>query len=441
MRFRTGIATTSGRRPRVTVMLAGGVLATTLVACSSTATPGSSGPSTKSTIPPAAFRGTTGLTATSVHIGNVSTLTGGLFEGAPVGVQAYVDYINSIGGVNGRRIVVDGADDGYNNGANNKALTQQDIARDFAMVGSFSLNDAFGGTVLAANPSVPNVSVALDGANNDLPNTFSPSPAPGGWQLGPLVYFQKKYPDDVLHAGALVANQASAITKWNGEKAAMQHLGYKIVDDPTFDITQTDFTQYVIAMRNAGVKILFIEQMPENYASAVFKALAQQNFHPVVVLGASTYSEALVPASGGASATDGSYLEQAASLYLGEDAASIPAVGQFLAQVQKSSPGFKPDLFTLYGWISAELFVQALRVAGPNPSRGLVLQALRSIKTYTAGNLIAPVDPAAKTPASCYLIGQIKGGQFARVDDTALNSPNGGYRCDQPYFYPPGTKP
>jgi len=441
MRFRTGIATTSGRGPRVTVILVVGVLATTLVACSSTSTQGPSSSSTKSTIPPAALRGTTGLTPTTVRIGNVSTLFGGLFKGAPVGVQAYADYINSMGGVNGRKIVVDGADDGYNNGANNKALTQQDMTTDFAMVGSFSLNDAFGGTALAADPSVPNVSVALDGANNNLPNTFSPSPASGGWQLGPLVYFQKKYPNDVLHAGALIANQASAITKWNGEKAAMQHLGYHVAYDPTFDITQTDFTQYVIAMRNAGVKILFVEQMPENYASAVFKALAQQNFHPVVVLGASTYSQALVPASGGASATDGSYLEQSASLYLGEDTASIPADSQFLSQVQKSSPDFKPDLFTLYGWISAQLFVQALRAAGANPTRGSVLQALRSIKTFTGGYLIAPVNPAAKTPASCYIIAQIKSGQFTRVDDTALSSPNGGYRRDQPYFYPPGTKP
>jgi branched-chain amino acid transport system substrate-binding protein len=376
-----------------------------------------------------------------VRIGNVSTLTLGLFKGSQVGVKAYADYINSLGGVNGRKIVVDGADDGYNNGANNKALTQQDMTTDFAMVGSFSLNDAFGGTVLAADPSVPNVSIALDNATNNLPNSFSPGGASTGWQLGPLVYFQKKYPNDVLHAGALISNQASAITKWNGEKAAMQHLGYHVAYDPTFDITQTDFTRNVIAMRNAGVKILFVEQMPENYASAVFKALAQQNFHPVVVLGASTYSQALVAASGGASATDGSYLEQNTSLYLGEDTASIPAVKQFLSWVQTTSPGFKPDLFTLYGWISAELFVQALRVAGPNPSRGLLLQALRSIKTFTGGNLIAPANPAGKVPATCYIIAQIKSGQFTRVDDTALSSPNGGYRCDQPYFYPPGTKP
>ena len=90
----------------------------------------------------------------------------------------------------------------------------------------------------------------------------------------------------------------------------MVHLGYKVVYDPTFDITTTDFTQYVVNMKNDGVKILFIEQMPENYAAAVVKALNQQDFHPVVVFGGSTYSEELVPTPGGAAAIDGAYMEQ-----------------------------------------------------------------------------------------------------------------------------------
>ena len=75
-------------------------------------------------------------------------------------------------------------------------------------------------------------------------------------------------------------------------------------------------------MRNAGVKILFLEQMPQNYAAAVIQALNQQDFHPVVVLGGSTYSEELVPNSGGAAAIDGAYMEQNTSLYLGEDASA-----------------------------------------------------------------------------------------------------------------------
>ena len=433
-------------RARSVLVTAGLVAATALTACSSTASPSAatSGSSASapgsSAIPASAFADRTGLTSTTVRIGNVSTTTGGLFSGAPVGVQAYAAYVNSTGGVDGRKIVVDSTGDTYNDGAQNKALTQQDIGRDFAMVGSFSLNDGYGGTVLAANPGVPNVSVSLDQATNDLPNTFSPQPSVGGWELGPLVYFQKKYPTDVLHAGALIAGEPSAETDWAGEKAAMEHLGYKVVYSPTFQITQTTFTQNVIAMRNAGVRILFIEQMPENYASAVFQALDAQDFHPVVVLGASTYSNALVAASGGPAATDGAYLEQALSLYLGGDAAAIPAVSTFLSWVQKVSPGFKPDLYTLYGWVSAELFVRAFRNAGSDPSRGSELRALRAIDHFSAGNLIAPSDPAAKTPSSCYIIARITGGTFVRTDDPPTSGPTGGYRCDEPYFYPPGYK-
>ena len=70
----------------------------------------------------------------------------------------------------------------------------------------------------------------------------------------------------------------------------MEKVGYKVIYDPTYAVTQTDFTQNVIAMKNAGVKILFVDQMPEDYASALLKDLVQQNFHPLVVLGAATYS-------------------------------------------------------------------------------------------------------------------------------------------------------
>ncbi len=333
-------------------------------------------------------------------------------------MQAYADYVNSTGGVNGRKLQVDPGDDG-DSGATNKQLTQADIDKDFAMVGSFSLQDGFGGTVLAANPGVPNVSPTLDLSTTKLPNSFSPAPSSGGWQLGPLTYFKTKYPGTVTHAGALVADIQPAPTLFNGEKAAMDHLGYKLVYDQTFDVTQQDFNQNVIAMRNAGVKILFIEQMPQNYAGAVIKALNQQNFHPVVVLGASTYSEALVRLVRGAANINGSYLEQNAALYLGEDAASLPAVNTFLTWIQKAQPGFKADLYSFYGWINAELFVQALRAAGPNPSRGSVLQALRNITSFSGGYLVGTSNPAKKVPTNCYIIAHIVNGQIQTAGRSA----------------------
>jgi ABC-type branched-subunit amino acid transport system substrate-binding protein len=417
------------------------IAAIMLAACASTASPAQKATSFGSfkprpPIPASAFKDHTGITASSVAIGNIATLSAGLFEGAAVGTRAYADYVNSQGGVNGRKLKVDSYDDQFS-GNLNKQLTNDAVQKDFATVGGFSLEDSFGATVLGVNTQVPNIGESLSAAANALPNTFNPDPPAGGYYLGPLVYFQKKYPSDVLHTGALVADYGAAETVWDGEKAAMNHLGYKVIADPTFPVSQTDFTQNIVAMKQAGVKILFLEQMPENYASSVIQALNQQDFHPVVVLGTSTYSEELVPASGGAAAIDGAYLEQPTSLFLGEDVGKIPAVSTFLTWVQTASPGFKADYYTLAGWLSAELFTQALRDAGADPSRGSVLQALRGITSFSGDNLIGAANPSAKKPTNCYILAQIDKGKFQRLDDPPVSGPTHGYRCDQPYYYPP----
>ena len=143
-------------------------------------------------IPQSAYSDHTGITATQIKIGNVATLAvGGLFKGALVGTEAYADYVNSIGGVNGRKIVVDSYDDGYT-GTGNKQATQTGDRNDAALVGDFSTFDSYGGTVLAQNPGVPDVSQVLDPATNKLPNVYSAVPLGGGWQEGALQYFWKK---------------------------------------------------------------------------------------------------------------------------------------------------------------------------------------------------------------------------------------------------------
>jgi len=420
------------------------LVALTTVACSSTnsssTTTTSVGGSSSgsSSIPASAFSDHTGITSDSVNVTNVSTLTGGLFKGAAVGTQAYADYVNSTGGVNGRKVLVTSADDGFT-GATNKQSTQNGISNGFALVGSFSLEDSYGGALLAQSPGIPDVSVTLDPATSKLPNVFNPQPSANGWEEGPLQYFKSKFPQDIDAVGSLVSSAAAAQPGWNGEKYAMEQVGYKIIYSPTFAITQTDFTQNVIEMKAAGVKMLFIDQMPENYASSVLRSLVQQNFHPVVVLGGAAYSNALVAASGGASAVNGDYLSQNQSLYQGQDSAAIAAVATFLHWVDVASPGFQPDLFTLYGWLSAELFAQGLKNAGSNPSRGSVLQALNKITTFDGNHIIPPANPVAKTLSNCYLLGQVVNGDFQRLDDPPVNSGTNGYRCDYSYVTPPGA--
>ncbi len=429
-------------RRRIRTLGSVALVAVGTMACTSTASSPTtvvSGAAHGSAIPASAYDDHTGITATSIHIGNVSTLSlGGLFEGALVGTRAYADYVNSVGGVDGRKIYVDSGNDNYT-GAGNKQATQEAIDNDAALVGDFSTFDGFGGALLAEHPGIPDVSVVLDDKTNSLPNVFSPVPLRQGWLEGPLQYFKQRFPTGVTAVGALVADLPSTEVQWQNEKYVMQKLGYKVVYDETYDESQVDFTQNVIAMRNDGVKVLFIDQMPEMYASALLKDLAQQSFRPHIVLGASAYSSRLAAASGGASAVAGAYLNQTASLYLGADESAIPAVATFLHWVNVASPGFKPDLFTMYGWISGSLFATAVKNAGSDPSRGSILRALSRITTFDAGHIIAPTDPAAKTGSNCYLIAQVVGTRFQRLDDPPIAGSTNGYRCDYQYVTRPNS--
>jgi branched-chain amino acid transport system substrate-binding protein len=413
----------------------------TLTACSSTSGPPStttgtsssaSGAAYRAPIPTSAFSDTTGLTTTEVRIGNVSTESLGLFTGAIVGTQAYADYINSSGGVNGRRLVIDPLDDQFT-GATNKQQTQNAISNDFALVGSFSLEDSFGETVLAQNPQVPDVSTTLAPSLSTLPNVFSANPTGLGWPNGPLNYFKGLYPTQALHTAVLTSTLPSALAIWNVEKPVMIDAGYRLAYSAQVPVTQTDFSQNVVAMRQAGVQLIYSDQLPENYAGALLKALSQQNFHPVLVIGTASYSEALVPAAGGAAAVDGSNMEMPNALFLGEDASQIPAVDTFQKWVQKASPGFKADYYTLAGWANTQLFVQALKAAGNSPTRGSVQHQLRNITSFDAANLLAPTDPAQRTPATCYLIAKVVNGKFVRSNDPPVSGPTSGYRCDGKY--------
>src|SRR5205085_2015025 len=78
-----------------------------------------------------------GITADTITLGNVATLSGpvpGLFQGAVIGTQAWAAYQNSIGGIAGRKIKLEIRDDQFDTGQN-RAATQDLIPKVFALVG------------------------------------------------------------------------------------------------------------------------------------------------------------------------------------------------------------------------------------------------------------------------------------------------------------------
>lgn len=360
-------------------------------------------------------------------IGNVSTLGGpvpGLFEGALVGTNAYLTSIDAAGGVDGRELRLLSADDAFSC-AQNEAQTRSLASKVIAFAGSFSLFDNCGGKVLAAHPQIPDVSVTLSSFTSSLPNDFSVDPLVPGWEAGPLLWFKKHFPRAVKHVGTLVAQVPSAEAQWAGEKQAMQKVGFHVVYDTTFGPLDTNFTSQVIAMQHAGVEAVDLSDMNGATAARIVSAMFQQGFKPPLVFSAGPiYTSSFVARAGGASVADGIYLAQNEALYLGGDAKAVPAVATFLHWMHVVAPGFAPDLYAVYGWASAELLVEALRKAGPDPTSSSVSAALRSIHSFDANGLMAPTDPAAKSPATCWLLARVSNGKFVRY-----HMPSTGFRC------------
>lgn len=417
-----------GRRGRVAIATAGlGLTLALILASCSSSTPSSSHKTTTTTPSvPAGTGGTSpGITPTSVTVGQVDDLTipvPGLFKGAEDGTEAYFDYVNSTGGVNGRKLHLD-AQDSLFSGGTVASVTAKQAQSDFALVGGFSLLDNSEQTIIDLTHT-PDIGFPLSVNLASDPNVYSALPNPNNnYPLGIFKYLKKTYPQAVDHVGIIWENAtASTQAAEAAFEKALKSQGFKIVYDYGAGPFETSFLSNVLAMKSAGVKLFYTEQLPDSYAAKIAQEMQQQNFHPINIEG-DAYSNQLVHLGG--SAVNNMYISQDYALYLGQDAKTVPAVAIFDKWMKKADPQANFEIQSVYGWSSAELFVQALRAAGANPTRASLVAALDQITSFNAGGLIATANPAGNIPASCFLLAQVQNGKVVRVSPT----PSTGFAC------------
>jgi ABC-type branched-subunit amino acid transport system substrate-binding protein len=369
-----------------------------------------------------------GITAKQITVANISVLTGpvpGLFEGAPFGVEAYFAYINSKGGVAGRKLSLTSLDDGFSC-TTNESLMQSNVTQVFAFVGQTSIFDNCGETILAKHRDVPDVSFTFDPTTAGLSNEYSPVPYLRGFATGSLEYIKQKYPGAITKVGTLVGNNASSIATWDYQQAAMQSLGYKFIYKQLVPsaLSTALLTPDIVRMKAAGVQIVALTAVNDTGVADFLNAAQQQGWHPKLVTNTGTAYDSAFLKTLNAGAGSNLLIAQNVALFRGEDKTD-PGVSLFLHWMHKVHPSFSPDIWSLYSWASAALFVQALQAAGPAPTQAGLVRALRAIHSFNADGLIAPSNPGAKTAAHCYLLVKLVNGNFTRTGDPAT-----GFRCD-----------
>ncbi|HMC39794.1 MAG TPA: ABC transporter substrate-binding protein [Acidimicrobiales bacterium] len=375
-----------------------------------------------------------GVTASTITVGNIATVNGpvpGLFAGARYGAQAVADYINSLGGICGRQLRVNSADDQFD-----QATDQQEAASMsnsvLAFMGSFSLQDA---GIPAGAPSVPDLGESLSSQRFNSPQNYSPQPEAPGYNEGEYVYMKSlpQYAAASQHMAILAENTPATANTGKWEEAALEAAGYKFIfKDFTLQPTDPTFNGDVQKMKSAGVQGVIFQgtgTIIGQLANAMYAdgmKVVFGNYCP------SAYDPSYLSNAG--PGTAGTILSQSLALYDGEDASAIPMVATLDQWYSRVNPGQVPDIYAAYAWMSGLMLAQALNESG-NVSRAGLATGLKTLTSFTGDGLSAPSNPVGKTPPNCYVMIVVVNGKFARAPQTPS-----GFRCtDAAYYHYPGS--
>lgn len=397
------------------LFLVGLGVVTAATACSSSGSSGS--PSSGGASAP-------GVTKDSITVGTIATQTGpvpGLFKGAITGVQAYFDYVNSQGGVNGRTLKVKTGDDAFNC-AQEASQVGDLLPNVFAFVGSFTLNDDCGVRAISAKPDTAWLAYGFGTNLRKLPGYFSPSPNPTGFSTGPWPYLMKTY--GVKKVGFLYSTSGAVATQKAAMKA-MQSTGLDIAYQRGLGPMDTNFGADVQRMKAAGVDYVYAD-LPPSMAKVLLTDIKQGDFHPKLIADAALYGAESLQQLGDPHLADGVIGTPGFALFLGQsDAPGVKLMNEWVGKVSGSNG---PDLYTMYGWASAKLFVDALEAAGPDVTQQAFLTALKGIHQFDTGGLLPTVDAGAQKPTSCWLQFVVKNGAFVQAH------PQSGFDCSGSYL-------
>ena len=337
---------------------------------------------------------TPGVTAKIVTIGGTFPFSGpaSSYAPIPVGMQAYFSYVNAKKtngkrGVFGRQIRFNAVDDGYNPALTvqkTKQLVEQDHV--FALVGGLGTEPQEAVTAYANQQKVPQIYVSTGATEWGARDKHASHPWTIGWQPdyqaeGAIYgrYIVKNLPNAKI--GIIYQNDSYGRDYIDGLQAGLGSHKSQIVSQQGFEVTDTSVTNQVIALRRAGVDTLMIFGTPtptiRTYATMAAVGWKPQSIFLNSVSATDAFM-AIAVARAGAAEVNGSistyYTKDPANPSWANDA-GMKLYKSIMAKYAPSNARVTDGLY-IYGMAKAYTFVQALKAAGPNPTRAGLMKAV-----------------------------------------------------------------
>jgi Periplasmic binding protein len=381
-----------------------------------------------------------GITDKTIRIAVVADvdnqLAPGIFQGSVDGVKGWAKYVNSHGGLAGRKVQVDFIDSKLDADESRNAVIKA-CSEDFALIGTSAvfLNnvDDIEACVdkAGAATGIPDIAVvATEIAQQCSPTTYAVNPPqiecatlnqhPQIWQanVGRAFYYEKKFGKKLHGAYLFSGGLKSAEISNRGSMVEMQQAGSGIKQDfeaivqPTG--TQPDYTPLVQQLKDHSSNYAQSGATVNTTVLLRKEAKLQGVTDPKFIWDCTLqcYDKALIE-QGGAD-VEGQFVS---TLFLPfEEASSNATLANYLKYTGKD----KADGFGIQAYASGLLVSQAIKqIVAANGVNGVTRKALfdqlATIKSFNAGGMIGTTNIADRKTTNCYVLTQVKNGKFVRV--------------------------
>ena len=394
--------------------------------------------------PPSSEIGVTDTTITVTVVASVDNgVFPGLFQGNHDGVDAWADYINNSCKpkntcVAGRKIVVNHVDSKLS-GDEARAGFRQACSDSFALIGTGVLllqnfDDItqcvdgagaatglpdFGVTVTEPNEQCSGVTYAVNPASLQC-DTKDQHPQTYLGNAGASDYYQKKF--GKLKGAFIYPSPSESPSAKNTQVpnfGAQEEFGTTEVfsQDVSALAPQSAYTSVVGGIRDSGANYAR-SGLAFNSTVALRKEAQTQGVDlKVWDCSLQCYDPKFV-APENVSAVEGEYVYFPFLPFLGEtsEASSNEMLNTFVKTINKND--LKLDGFAIQAFATGLFFGEAVAAAtegGAELTRKGLLDAAANIHDFDADGMVAPTDVGGKKPSGCYVLTQVRDGEFVRV--------------------------
>jgi len=361
-----------------------------------------------------------GVTDTEILLGThmpISQSPAAVYAPVADGIRAYFEYINSQGGVYGRKIKFLVGDDHYNP-PDAVEVVRKLVEQD----GVFAIMSGLGDAPHAAvwkyleERGVPDMWISgglVKWTDPVVKTRFQGDPDYGTEARMLGRYIAENYNGKKL--GLLLSHDEFGQDGKAGILKGLEGSDVQIVSEETYEPTAWDVTAQAQRLKAANPDVVAAYAIPLQAASLVKVAREVLNWDvPIVVTGVDV-TDIFITLAGAQNAEGVVSVVFATQVYHTED----PGVQKHIQIMEQFGQGVPASNLTLYGQQLAELMVKSLENAGPNLTRESLVEGAEAIKDWCCSVCMVPVNlsPTDHRPFEIEVYDRVESGKWVEFGE------------------------